>query len=96
MPNLYHKLTIFHIVFPIFAKHIYPYICLIATKFPIEIMSRVDKVSLFNSLYYFYWRLKLLGSKNFYFFNLKVYRTIFLPTNFLRLNFNCTTILTIF
>jgi len=57
MSNLYHKLTIFHSLLPIFAKHIYPYICLITTKSPIEIMSRANEVSLFYSWYYFYWRL---------------------------------------
>ena len=48
MFNLYHKLTIFHSILPIFAKHIYPYICLSAEKSPIEIMSRANKVSLFT------------------------------------------------
>jgi len=48
MFNLYHKLTFFHSVFPIFTRHIYPYICLNATKSPIEIMSRVNEVSLFT------------------------------------------------
>ena len=48
MSNLYHKLTIFHSVLPIFAKHIYSYICLSVTKSPIEIMSRANEVSLFT------------------------------------------------
>jgi hypothetical protein len=48
MSNLYHKLTIFHSVLPIFTKHFYPYICLIVTKSPIVIMSRANEVSAFT------------------------------------------------
>jgi len=57
MFNLYHKSTIFHSVLPIFTKHIYPYICLISTKSPIEIMSRANDSEFIYSWYYFYWRL---------------------------------------